>query len=219
MPTVETVAESLMGIPNLEWHIVVVDNASSDKTAQKVREHNHPGTTVLEVFEKGKGQAIRAAAGYADADLFGFIDADLSAHPSAVYSLLQEIQNGADIAIGSRLLDPRAVRRGFLRTLSSRAFNAIRKYMLGINVVDSQCGLKIMNRSGVSVLNQCKENTWFLDVELLARAQDMGLKISEVPIRWDENHYKGRVSKLSVVRDGFGAIKAFFRIRQNMRVS
>lgn len=219
VPTVETVARVLMDIPDISWHIVVADNASSDQTAAKVRSLGRPDVSVLSIPGKGKGRAIRAAVQYADADVFGFIDADLSAHPNNIKDLLKAIESEADIAIGSRLLNPRAVTRGYLRTLSSKLFNVARKQLLGIRVADSQCGLKVMNRRGIKVLKMCREDTWFLDVELLARMQQRGLRIAELPISWDENHYEGRVSKLSVVRDGFGALQAFFRIRRNIRVS
>ncbi len=218
MPTVEAVARELFAIPGISWHIVVADNASTDKTAQNIREKKFPYATVLSVPGKGKGLAIRSAALEAgDADIFGFIDADLSAHPSSIRFLLDDIKKGADLAIGSRLLDRRSVRRGALRTLSSVAFNAARKVLLGIDVADSQCGLKLMNRKGMGILSVCKEDTWFLDIELLAYAQNRGMRVVEVPIQWDEHHYPGRTSKLSMVRDGAGVLQAFLRIKNRMR--
>ncbi len=217
VPTIRAIEEVLQGIPEVAWHILVADNASSDKTVQRVRELDHPHVSVINISQKGKGRAIRIAAETPDADIFGFIDADLSAHPTSILHLLEALQDGADIAIGSRLLNPVAVRRGLLRTSSSRLFNAARKWSLGIDVVDSQCGLKLMNRKGIEILKLCKEDTWFLDIELLARAQKRGLRIAEIPIAWNEHHYEGRSSKLSLVRDGLGALRAFWRIRNNIR--
>jgi glycosyltransferase involved in cell wall biosynthesis len=219
VPTVEAVARELFAISDISWHIVVADNGSTDRTAQVLRERNFPYATVLSVAKKGKGNAIREAASFADADVFGFIDADLSAHPASINRLLAEIARGADLAIGSRLLDKKSVHRGAFRTLSSVAFNMARKALLGINVADSQCGLKLMNAQGIVQLRRCNEGTWFLDAELLARAQKNKLRIVEVPIAWEEEFYPGRKSKLSVLRDGFGAISAFWRIRRNVRIS
>jgi dolichol-phosphate mannosyltransferase len=219
VPTLEAVAQALSQVPGLSWHIMAVDNASTDGTAQKVRERALPNTSAVTTTEKGKGAALRLAAGLAaDADLFGFIDADLSAHPSSIPLLLGALERGADIAIGSRLLNPAKVRRGVLRTATSEAFNFVRKLALGIKVADSQCGLKIMNRKGIAVLQQCKEAGWFLDIELLARAQQKGLRILEVPIAWDEHHYQGRESKLSLLTDSIGALRAIWRIKRRLTI-
>lgn len=218
VPTVQAVAKALFSIPGLSWHILVADNASSDKTSHLVRAMNLPYVSVVTIEQKGKGKAIREAASFAESDAFCFIDADLSADPSHIAALLGEVERGAHMAIGSRLLDRSRVHRGAMRTLSSYAFNTIRKAVLGVHVLDSQCGLKIMDKKGTEVLKRCIEDTWFLDVELLARATRAGLTISEIPITWEEERYAGRQSKLSVVRDGLGAIVAFFRIRRNMRL-
>jgi glycosyltransferase involved in cell wall biosynthesis len=219
VPTIEAVSKALLAIPNLSWHIVVADNASTDGTSKKVTERSLPSVSTLQIPQKGKGTAIKTAASYTHADVFGFIDADLSADPADIALLLREIEAGADLAIGSRLLNTSSVHRSFLRTLSSILFNTARKVFLGVRVSDSQCGLKFMNERGLKLLQSCQEQTWFLDAELLARATRAGLRIKEVPIAWEEERYVNRKSKLSVVRDGFGAIRAFWRIRRNMRIS
>ena len=103
IPTVEAIAHELFLLPGMEWHIVVADNASTDGTARRLREKNFPYASVLFVAQKGKGRAIRESAEYADADLFCFIDADLSADPAYIAHLLREIRQGADVAFGSRL--------------------------------------------------------------------------------------------------------------------
>ncbi len=209
MPTLMALTYELSKLPNVSWHIMVADNASTDGTGEVVRTAHIPHTSVLAIPTKGKGIAIRTAAAHAkEADLFGFIDADLSADPASIVHLLE-----ADIAIGSRLLKDAHVKRGALRTLSSRAFNLLRRMLLGINVADSQCGLKIMNQKGVYLLETCKEKKWFLDIELLVRAQKKGLRITEVPIEWDEYHYQDRKSKLLLWRDGLAALSAMMRIK------
>jgi hypothetical protein len=73
-----------------------------------------------------------------------------------------------------------------------------------------------MNRRGTSLLKECKENTWFLDIELLARADRAGLAVVEVPIPWEEERYEGRTSKLSLVRGGAGTLQAFWRIKKRL---
>ena len=212
--TSQAVKDALTAL-SLENRIVVASNGSTDRTVSRARE---AGFEVMMVPLRGKGAAVVAAAKASTAELFGFIDADLSADPADIEKLLSRIVNGeCDVAIGSRLLDTRSVERQILRTFSSRVFNALRRLLLGIAVEDTQCGLKLMNEKGRRVLAQCKEEGWFFDMEFLARCEKEGLCIQEVPIRWREHYYPGRTSHLRMIRDGFGALLALWRIRKTLR--
>lgn len=213
--TLEKILQKLP--PEVIWEIVVADNASTDGTKKLVEGKNILNVKVYSVAQKGKGVAIRKVAENTETDYFGFIDADLSADPEAILEMINLLkENKCDITIGSRLLDSKKVHRGFWRTLSSKIFNFLQSMILGLNVKDTQCGLKIMNRNGISVFRQCEENSWFFDMELLALAVKNNLKILELPIAWEEFRYEGRKTKLSVFRDGFKALSAMFRIRNRI---
>lgn len=199
------------------WDVVVVDNGSSDGTSRIVESLGLAGVDVVSTKMRGKGAAIWTGGNLArerQAHAFGFIDADLSADPKHIDEFHTLLTRGdADIIIGSRLLNKGRVQRGALRTLSSELFNAIRHLILGIPVRDTQCGLKLMNAKGLSILAECRERTWFLDIEFLARAHRAGLRIKEVPVDWDEFRFPDRASKLSLMRDGIAAGIAMLRIR------
>ena len=192
--------------------VTVVSNASTDATVERAR--GLGGVRVLSIEERGKGAAIVAAAQASGAGIFGFIDADLSADPADIAILFGALECGeCDIAIGSRLMDAALVERTGLRTFSSRVFNLLRKIVLGISAKDSQCGLKLMNVRGRELLASCEEKGWFLDMEFLFCAERAGLRVREIPIHWNEHRFPGRASKLKVVRDGVGALRAMVRIR------
>ncbi len=195
--------------------VTVIDNASTDDTARVAGAIE--GVSVLKVPARGKGAAVIGAARQSSADIFGFIDADLSVSPEEAPPLIALIESDAcDIAIGSRLVDPAMVNRGIFRGISSKVFNAIRKRLIGIQVRDTQCGLKLMNERGREVLARCEETGWFFDVEFLARAEHAGLRIREVPVRWHEYRFPGRRSKLKFARDTLKGIQAMFRIRKRL---
>lgn len=211
--------EAMVGA-GVSFEVLVVDNASTDGTAAAVDALALPNVSVSSIQRKGKGAAIweggRIARGR-DARFFAFIDADLSADPSMLPELLAYlVRDQADVVIGSRLLDKRRVKRSFVRTFSSELFNLVRRAVLGITVRDTQCGMKLLNTRALDVLARCTESTWFLDMELLARAQAEKLRIKEVAVDWDEFRFPGRKSKLRVFRDGIGAIVAMLRIRISM---
>jgi len=216
--TVSELRSVLSQLPkNLEWKIIIVDNGSVDRTREKVFALHCDQVSIIHIDERGKGMAIRSAVKNLDADFFGFIDADLSADPKIILEMLELlIKDEYDIIVGSRFSDKTLVRRGFWRGVSSRMFNLLQSFILGIDVSDTQCGLKIINKKGIIILNECNEKSWFLDLELLACAEIKKLKIKEIPVKWEEFRYENRESKLKVFRDGFSAIIAMFRIRMRL---
>jgi dolichyl-phosphate beta-glucosyltransferase len=210
------VISQTLGQAGVDHAITVVDNGSTDATSEKAL--SVPRVSLRTLSERGKGLAVVVAARESDADVFGFIDADLSADPADVPKLYAHLQSGKyDIVIGSRLMNTAIVERAFLRTLSSRLFNKIRSALLGIHAHDTQCGLKLMTARGRAVLAACEETGWFFDLEFLARAEKEGLRILEVPVHWNEYRYPDRTSKLRMIRDGFGAVRAMLRIRKRLR--
>lgn len=217
LQTLETLEQHLHSLVDVHWHIIVAENGSTDGTSDLVEKRCLPFVSLLRIKAKGKGVAIRTAGAQSTADILGFIDADLSVDPNCIPALLSRIRDGADIVTGSRLLDTTHVHRGWLRTCSSKLFNSFSAYMLPIDIRDAQCGLKFMNARGRQALTACKEDGWFLDIELLARAKKIGLRIDEVPITWEEFYYPERKSKLRIVRDGVKALRAIWRIKQRLQ--
>lgn len=214
--TIRELDRVLATVPGLEYKIVVADNGSTDGTASVARRSGVAAASVLLISGKGKGLAIREAARVSTSDAFAFCDADLSADPAVLPLMLEQIKKGADVVIGSRLLDEKKVSRGFFRTLSSRFFNLVRKIILGIKVTDSQCGLKVFHRDAIGIIRDSRESGWFLDMDILSGAERESFSIIEVPVKWTEFHYANRKSKLKVIRDGFGALRAMLRIRRRL---
>jgi len=222
----------------IDWQITVAVNGTTDDTLQRVGEFLAPKADpaaytlneggkipnskfqiqVLECPETGKAAAIKFAAQNSQADIFGFIDADLSADPETILPMVKIIlANQADVVIGSRLMDIKTTNRGFLRTLSSQFFNLMSRLLLGLKVKDAQCGLKIMNAKAKKSLLACQEKGWFLDIEFLAKAVQDGLSVTEIPVPWIEFRYAGRKSQVSMLKDGWGALRAMLRIRSRQR--
>ncbi len=213
--TVTRLARSLEQIKDVDWGIVVVENGPRDGTSEAIQALANPRLAVIRCEEPGKGAAIKTAARQFESDIFGFIDADLSADPDAIPGMVEQVAAGkADAVIGSRLLQMRTTNRGFLRTLSSLLFNLAAKLLLDLRVKDSQCGLKVMNAQTRKILCECIESGWFLDMEFLARLRKQGLEISEVPVPWLEFRYPDRKSQINTIKDGLASIFAMLRIRK-----
>lgn len=103
-----------------EYSVIVSDDGSTDDTLIIATSLKLPGVHILSNSHRGKGAVIISAAISSTANMFGFIDADLSADPRELKKLVSLVQSGqCDIAIGSRLIDTHIVDRDVLRTSTS----------------------------------------------------------------------------------------------------
>lgn len=216
VPTVRALARALSET-DLDWSIVVADNASSDHTGDVVRDLNDPRVLVHPVPSKGKGNAVIAAFDAFPADIYAFTDADLAIDPEQVIgSILRIARAEADIAYGSRLSRASDLgRREWWRTLSSRSFNLLARMITGVTASDTQCPLKAMTHGAARLLIGSSERGWFFDLEFLARAEKQGFRIVEIPVRWTEHRYPGRKTKLKLL-DSVRAIQSMFAIRHRL---
>jgi glycosyltransferase involved in cell wall biosynthesis len=170
-----------------QWHIVIADNASTDKTweiAQSIAK-KYPDVVPFHIDQKGRGRALRKVWLESKADIVSYMDVDLSTGLEAFPSLVQAIIDGSDIAIGSRLKRGARTTRGLKREFTSRCYNLIIKVMFFTNLSDAQCGFKAVNRDcAQKILPLTKNNEWFFDTELLLLAMKNGYKIKEIPVTW-----------------------------------
>lgn len=200
---------------NYSWSVVVVSDGSSDSTeaivGAFVRENPRFGLRAYQP-NRGKGHAVRLGMLEADAELILFSDADLAAPIEEIEKLMPVIQNGADIAIGSRpLKESRLERRQPLyRELLGRAFNKVVQMLAVRGIEDTQCGFKLFRRDAArDVFSRCKLDRFGFDFEALMIAKDLGYKVVEVPIRW--SHQEG--SKVRLLRDGSQMVLDLVRLR------
>ncbi len=210
--TLTTILDVSQKHPNVTTRIIISDNGSSDATAIIVQSLKLKNVTVVSDPQPGKGLAVGRVAQNSNADYFAYIDADLSVDPEQVYRFLKVVESGADVVTASRLKDQSIVDRSLLRTLSPRLYNGFVHLVLGLKTQDAQCGLKVMNRRGLEVLQRCQEATWFQDTEFIWLAERAGLRVEEVAVQWVEFRYPDRKSKFSAVRGALKMLPALCRI-------
>src|SRR5438046_6095575 len=149
-PTLDRV---LAYIAEQGWNaeVVVVNDGSRDNTAEIVRSYavRHPMVRLLEnPGNRGKGYSVRNGMLNASGDVLLFSDADLSSPLEEAVKLFAAIQAGADIAIGSRWVQPdlQVHRQSLVRQLYGRIFNVALRIFLGLGFKDTQCGFKAFTR-------------------------------------------------------------------------
>src|SRR5829696_5209691 len=202
--------------------VIVVDDGSSDETAPLARqvfnESRDLRTAVLSYKSNlGKGRAVRLGLLAARGDVALFSDADLSTPISEAPKLIEPILNGqCDLAFGSRALDRRliGVHQPWRREQGGRVFNLAVRLATGLPFWDTQCGFKAFRMNVCRPLVEAATIDRFgFDVELLYLAFRAGLKLKEVPVRWDHNEG----SKISLFSDSFKMVNEVGLIRQQAR--
>jgi dolichyl-phosphate beta-glucosyltransferase len=197
--------------------LIVVNDGSTDATAAIARERMKDAkiqTRLLENFpNRGKGAAVRSGLLAAREPIGLFSDADLSTPLGETPKLIQPIANGEiDIALGSRALDRGliGIHQPWRREQAGRAFNLLVRIATGLPFWDTQCGFKAFRFDVCRpVLEAARLDGFAFDVELLYFAQQAGLRIREIPVRW--NHAEG--SKVSFFRDSLRMLREVIALR------
>lgn len=181
-----------LNLKKYDWNITIADNASTDNTPviAATLSKKKENIAIFRLEQKGRGRAVKRAWSASRADFCCYMDLDLSTDLIHLPKLLQALENGYDIAIGSRLAKGAQVEgRTIIREFISRALNfAFIKFWFHTNFTDAQCGFKAVTKKVVEdLLLKIQDNDWFFDGELLIVAEKSGYKIYEEPVHWVDN--------------------------------
>ena len=172
--------------------VLVVDDGSKDGTAQCVRQYakTHPSVRLLQnPGNRGKGYAVRHGMLEAKGEWILSTDADLSAPISELDRLFEAAsRGGAQVAIGSRALDRSliGVHQPAGREYAGRVFNFVMRLITGLPFVDTQCGFKLYESTAARrIFSKQQLDGFGFDVEDLFIAKLLGVKVVEVPVRWN----------------------------------
>src|SRR5687767_218087 len=199
--------------------LIVVDDGSTDDTvgvAERALAESQGVSTRVIPYQpnRGKGYAVRVGLLSAGADVVLFTDADLSTPITETPKLVDPIQNGEfDVTFGSRALDRSliGVHQPWRREQGGRLFNLIVRAATGLPFWDTQCGFKAFRMTVCRPLIESVQVDRFgFDVELIYVAHLAGLRLSEIPVRWNNDP----ATKISVMRDSVQMVDEVWRIRR-----
>jgi len=174
---------ALVRVPGHELHAILVDDGSTDRTAQVARERG--AALVRHAENKGLGAAVRTglrAAVEVGASAVAYLDADLEYYPEDIPRLVEPIVAGrADYVLGSRLLG--GVRGMRLhRRLGNYAFTALLALLARHRITDGQTGMRAFSREAAARAEIIHDYNYaqVLTLDLLRK----GMRIEEVPVRY-----------------------------------
>lgn len=191
--TLVTLREQVMedraaGLAPCDVEVIVVDNASTDRTGELALAASTPElpVRVTRCATLGKGAAVRHGIALTTHDVVGFMDADGATELTALRAASALLADGSDIAIGSRAVtgSKTLARHSKVREHGAALFRSLAGHLVP-GVRDTQCGFKLM-RGDVArqVFAEVRTDGFSFDVELLARAIESGASIAEFPVVW-----------------------------------
>lgn len=176
----------------VDAEVIVVDDGSSDDTARLAR-NSIELLSRLRVIRhdrrRGKGAAVRSGLIAATAPFVLFTDADLSTPLEDSKALLDALEGGADLAVGSRVLPASTILgpQPWPRRIAGAVFRALTRALVTTGVSDTQCGMKAVRRSfSNTLIRESRVDGFAFDVEWLAIAQRRHARVVELPVRWED---------------------------------
>lgn len=211
--------EDVMEQQRFEYEIILVVDGEVDKTLEKAKKNK---SSKIKVYgyqhNHGKGYAIRYGMVRSKGTIVGYLDSGMDLNPSGLSLLLDQFEwHDADIIIGSKRHPESKVTYPFIRQLISFLSQMWIWFLFGLNVRDTQVGMKFFKRKVIEdVLPRLLVKKFAFDIEMLVVAFNLGYKkILEAPIELDYN-FQSSVSQgvmYAIARTFWDTLAIFYRLR------
>lgn len=172
------------------FELIIAEDASTDGTKETAAKWAANDSRVIHLHSdvrEGRGKALNRALAIAHGDIFCYYDVDLATSMEHLPELLSRIEDGADVATGSRLMKSSDITRSADREIASRSYNFLVRRLLKSKLCDHQCGFKAYKTTVLKdLITKIEAPHWFWDTESLILAEHEGLRVEEFPVHWTQ---------------------------------
>jgi dolichyl-phosphate beta-glucosyltransferase len=190
-----TLARTFAFLATMPGHheVIVIDDGSTDSTIEETANafralpENVQGKWFGYAPNEGKGKAVRIGMRQASGKRILFMDADYSVPLEDLTRAEALLDQGYDVAIGSRAIENTKIveHQSFLRERVAKVFGLIQRNYLGLKLKDTQCGFKLFTReSARKIFGEVKLTSVIFDGEALWLAKRMNYRVAEFPVEW-----------------------------------
>jgi glycosyltransferase involved in cell wall biosynthesis len=161
-------------------------------------------------LDKNLGKGAALLIGFSNvskkADIIGFIDADLDISPSCIKKMISDlVKDNTDMAIGSKYHPDSQVSISLRRKILSQIYRILMQALIGLNVSDTQTGVKFFKRDFLTIIlsHEFHTESFAFDIELLLLASKNQIRILEHPVEMKKqfNSSVGIQNGLKALRD------------------
>ena len=196
------IEDCITRMPKLGGHteIIFIEGHSKDNTWSEIQrvQEKYQGQWDIKIAQqsgKGKGDAVRQGFNMAKGDVLIILDSDLTVKPEDLVYFFEAIASGyCEFANGCRLIYPiNSVTMPWLNRMANGFFAWLLSYLLNTKIKDSLCGTKAISKENYQRL--AKNRSYFGDFDpfgdfdLLFGSAKLGLKISDIPVRYMPRTY------------------------------
>jgi glycosyltransferase involved in cell wall biosynthesis len=174
--------------------IMVVDDGSTDTTAQIAQDHG--ARVVRHPYSMGNGAAIKTGARHATGDVLVFMDADGQHDPADIERLLAKMAEGYEMVVGARQADTHA---SFGRRLANHSYNRLASWMTGYHIEDLTSGFRAARARHFRKFIYLLPNGFSYPTTSTMAFFRSGFPVAYVPIRAGQ---RGGKSHIRLLRDG-----------------
>ncbi|MBP3809686.1 MAG: glycosyltransferase family 2 protein [Clostridiales bacterium] len=202
------------------FEILAVNDGSPDNTKEQIMEAAalYPEIKYAGYDKnRGKGGAIKHGVSEASGDVIGFIDADLDIDPSHLVRYYDHMeQTGCDVVIGSKMHKDSKLDYPPMRRFVSCGYYIILKVLFGMNIKDTQTGVKLYKASLIKkVAPMLKVKGYAFDIEVLALCAHEGAVIDQMPVEvvFKRNASFGRIKIGDIFKMFFDTVGIWWNLR------
>lgn len=187
-----------------EAEVLVVDDGSTDDTAEVCKRHNI--NLIKQPHTLGNGAAIKRGARAASGEIYVFMDSDGQHKPEDIPKLLEELDHGYDMVVGGRFKESHG---SLIRYIGNQFYNILASWVTGHKIIDLTSGFRVVKAKKFLDFVNILPNGFSYPTTITMVFFRVGYSVKYLPVEMKKD--KGR-SHINILKDGVKFFLIIFRI-------